>query len=104
MVPPATPSCLPRRNKMKAGPPEPRAKAEVPHCGTKEDQRSVVCRLVVSSLPGLFSHFFELLTEHLNVTGPATAGGRVEAVDGHVHPVMLFAFHNKLVRIGARVG
>jgi hypothetical protein len=36
-------------------------------CGTKEDQRSVVCRLVVSSVRELLSHFLKLLAEHRSV-------------------------------------
>jgi hypothetical protein len=42
-----------------------------------------------------FSHFFELLIEHPNAIGPATADG-LEAIDGDVKPVALFAFHNEV--------
>ncbi len=45
-----------------------------------------------------FSHFFELLAEHLNITGRATAGGRVEAIDGNVKPVSFFAFHDEVTK------
>jgi hypothetical protein len=87
---------------MKPGPPEPRAKAEVPHCGTKEDQRSVVCRLachaevprlrdeggLVSSRRQLLSYFLKLLTDYRSV----------KAIDGDVKPIVFFAFHDEVVK------
>ena len=45
-----------------------------------------------------FNHFFELSVEHLNVGGRATAGGRVEAIDGNVKPVSFFAFHDEVTK------
>ena len=42
-----------------------------------------------------FNHFFELLIEHPNAIGPATADG-LEAIDGDVKPVALFAFHDEV--------
>ena len=44
----------------------------------------------------LLNYVFELLSEHLNVTEPATAGGRVEAIDGNVKPVSFFPFHHEV--------
>jgi len=53
---------------------------------------------VVCSLRELLSHFFELSSDHLNVAGRATAGGRVEAIDGNVKPVSFFAFHDEVIK------
>jgi hypothetical protein len=47
----------------------------------------------------LFSHFFELLTEHRNATdgGPASDCATLEAIDGDLKPVALLTFDNEFV-------